>query len=295
VYTRYINPHATESQILTMGHAMVAFFGLCMALAGVIFYFIGVSMGWLYTFMGVILGSAVFPIALAVTWSKANKWACIGGSIVGFAAGIIAWLVTTATLNDNVINVVTSGGDYEMLAGNVASIGVGGIVATVASYIWPENYDFEGTRAINAPSARPQDPDVDFDDVKKEHAITHVETVVDDELDPVALQKAFKFAAISSIALFLLMIILIPLPLFFSSVIYGEAGFTTWVVIGIIWTFWSAFCVVLYPLYESRVAMLTIAKGIIKDVFSGGGGKFKGEQKASAGDNGEEKARAGEA
>ena len=56
--------------------------------------------------MGVILGSAVVPIALGVTWSKANKWGCIWGSIIGFFAGIIAWLVTTSTLNGGVINVV---------------------------------------------------------------------------------------------------------------------------------------------------------------------------------------------
>lgn len=106
VYKVYINPRATEQEILRMSHYMVAFFGLCMAIAGVIFYFIGVSMGWLYTFMGVVLGSAVVPIALCVTWSKANKWGCIGGSIAGFAAGIIAWLVTTSTLNGGAINVV---------------------------------------------------------------------------------------------------------------------------------------------------------------------------------------------
>lgn len=67
-----------------------------------------VSMGWLYTFMGVILGSAVVPIALCVTWSKANKWGCIGGSIVGFFAGLIAWLVTTSTLNGGKIDVIVS-------------------------------------------------------------------------------------------------------------------------------------------------------------------------------------------
>ena len=58
--------------------------------------------------MGVFLGSAVVPIALAITWKKANKWGCIGGAIAGFVAGIIAWLVTTATLNDNVIDVTVS-------------------------------------------------------------------------------------------------------------------------------------------------------------------------------------------
>lgn len=55
--------------------------------------------------MGVILGSAVVPIALCITWSKANKWGCICGAISGFWVGIIAWLVTTSTLNDKVINV----------------------------------------------------------------------------------------------------------------------------------------------------------------------------------------------
>src|ERR1700733_1397461 len=85
--------------------------------------------------MGVILGSAVVPIALCITWSRANKWGCIGGSIAGFFAGLIAWLVTTSALNGGVINVTTSGGDYEMLAGNLASIGVGGIVAVAASLI----------------------------------------------------------------------------------------------------------------------------------------------------------------
>jgi urea-proton symporter len=91
-----------------------------MALAGVIFYYIGVSMGWLYTFMGVILGGGVVPIALCITWSRANKWGCIGGAVAGFVAGILAWLVTTATLNGGVVNVDTSGVDYEMLAGNVS-------------------------------------------------------------------------------------------------------------------------------------------------------------------------------
>ena len=58
--------------------------------------------------MGVLLGSAVVPIALAITWNKANKWGCIGGAVAGLAAGIIAWLVTTATLNGSVISVTVS-------------------------------------------------------------------------------------------------------------------------------------------------------------------------------------------
>ncbi|KAJ7803149.1 urea transporter [Mycena olivaceomarginata] len=284
VYKRYINPEATEAQILRVSHLMVACYALVIGLAGLIFFYIGVSMGWLYTFMGVILGSGVAPIALCITWSKANKTGCIVGSLAGFAAGIIAWLVTTSTLNGGAINVTTSGGDFEMLAGNLASIGVGAIIATASSYMWPENYDFESTRAINKPTAAPKVDDEEHAKAdrpsmeKKEKAPSVADSFdaaeVDEELDPVALNKAFRFAAWSSLGLLLVLIILVPLPLFFASTVYGAGGLTAWVVIGIIWTFLSAFSVVLYPLWESRAAILLISRGIIKDIFARGSGKF---------------------
>ena len=48
VYKTYINPKATEEQILRVGHGAVAFYAVVCGLAGVIFFYIGVSMGWLY-------------------------------------------------------------------------------------------------------------------------------------------------------------------------------------------------------------------------------------------------------
>ncbi|VDC00538.1 unnamed protein product [Peniophora sp. CBMAI 1063] len=287
VYKRYINPHATEAQTLRMSHYMVAFYGLVMGLAGLIFFYIGVSMGWLYTFMGLFLGGGVVPIALCIVWSRANKWGCIIGAISGFFSGIIAWLVTTSTLNGGVINVTTTGGDYEMLAGNLASIGVGGIVAGVISLIWPENYDFASTRALNAPrgpkaaDSAPNPPSPTMDEKKRDSAeVTEVagddEPVVqpDPDLEPLGLKKAYRFALWSSVALTVVLLILIPFTLFGTSTIYGVGGLTAWVVIGIIWCFISSFCVVFYPLWESRVAIAEITRGIVKDVVSPGSGRY---------------------
>lgn len=107
------------------------------------------------------------------------------------------------------------------------------------------------------------------------------ETEPDNDLDPVGLKKAFRFAVWSSVIMVrraalrdtrisdriwqtLVFMILIPLPLFGASTVYSVAGFSAWVIIGILWTFCSAFAVVLYPLWESREALVMILKGMVK-------------------------------
>ncbi|KAG8820652.1 hypothetical protein FRC19_008712 [Serendipita sp. 401] len=292
VYKKYINPNATEAQVLRVSHYMVAAFAIFMGIAGTIFFYIGVSMGWLYTFMGVLLGSAVVPIALCITWSKASRMGCVVGAISGLIAGIIAWMVTTSQLNDK-INVVTSGGDYEMLAGNLAAIGVGGIVATAWSYIAPDDFNFDITRAINSPTHLKDIVEVEHSDKEKapsvdsktekdvSHTIAPVEHEViragitdEKDLDPVALNKAFKFAAWSSVVLTVILIILIPLPLFFASTVYDVGSLKAWVIVAIIWAFLASFTVVIYPLYESKDSLIMICKGIVKDLFKPGSGKY---------------------
>lgn len=72
-------------------------------------------------FMGVLCGSAVPAIAAAIMSKRANKWACVSGTIIGLACGLIGWLVCTATLNDGVLNLSTTLQDFPMLTGNVLS------------------------------------------------------------------------------------------------------------------------------------------------------------------------------
>jgi len=249
-----------------------------------VFFYIGVSLGWLYTFMGVLLGSAVVPIALCITWKKANKWGCVAGALSGLGLGIMAWLVATSTLNHGKIDVVTSGGDYEMLTGNLVAIAVGGIVSLAWSLYRPENFDFEVTRRINDHSEvlGTDSPSIHEDDEKKDSSEEGVNPVVVEavneklveDLDPVELKKAFRFAAISSVALVAISIFIFPLPLFFASTIFGVRGLSAWVTIGIIWVFCSIITVVFLPLIESREALGQIARGIVKDMFAPGTGKY---------------------
>jgi len=302
VYKRYINPNATEKQILWVSHSMIAAYALFMGVAGTIFYYIGISMGWLYLFMGTLLGSAVVPVALSITWKSTNTNGSIAGAVGGLMAGLIAWLVTTAKLYDNVINATTSGQNYPMLAGNVASIAVGGIICVVWTLISPnKTFEWSATRAINSPeshiSHHHASPMTNADDVIDEKAASDsgkndISELVQpvsvaqqqeeqlkgittaEDLDRAGLKKAFAFAVWSSVVLFVILIILVPLPLFGSSVVYGVKGFTAWTAIGIIWMFCAFFTVVVYPVYESRSALAMVSKGIIKDIFTKGSGKY---------------------
>lgn len=100
-----------------------------------------------------------------------------------------------------------------MLSGNLASIGVGGIIAVTTSLIWPDDFDFEATRAINTPShtAEDQGSEEYVDEKKRVASEVSTEPVVDPpeevaaeeerELDPGALNKAFRLAAWASVTL----------------------------------------------------------------------------------------------
>jgi len=295
IYVPYFNPQATEKQRMFASHISIIGYGIIMGFLGLIFYYIGISMGWLYEFMGTVLGSAVPGIALAIMSSRANKWGCLGGAVIGLGCGIIAWLVTAATLNGGQLTVDTTGQDYPMLAGNLASIGVGCIISVGATYLWPEDFDFESTRkmkmavTVTPPSVvKKQEDDIEetkegsVDEKEKDSPDSPIvgadvlaAELVDADLDPPSLEKAYKWAVWASVILFVLLIIVIPLPLFFSSHVYNKGDFTTWVVVAFIWAFIGSFIVVIYPVFESRQALAQISHGIIKDVFTGGKGKKK--------------------
>lgn len=276
--------------------------------------------------MGCIIGSAVAPVALAIMSTRANKWGCVGGAWGGLCAGLIAWLVTTATLNDGELSIATTGADYPMLAGNLASLGTGLIVSVVTTLIWPENCDFalvqEKIRSASGKSGpifvekgvSPESPSSSMDGsdptTKKEDGADSspkevgdatvreegAEIVLADTGESLHdLDKAFRFAAYFSVTLAVILLVLIPLPLFFTSYIFTKGGFTGWVTVGFIWVFFCksssqgrsqvqceqklnnelfllpllylAICaVVIYPIVESRKALGKIFAAMWADI-----------------------------
>ncbi|BGP14775.1 hypothetical protein JCM10213_004287 [Rhodosporidiobolus nylandii] len=279
VYATYINPNATEKQVLRADHCAIVGYAVFMGVLGIAFHHAGVAMGWLYQMMGIVCGSAVVPIASCIMWRKANKYACLAGALVGFAAAVTGWLASTYTLSGE-LNMTTTLQDYSMLTGNVLAIGVGGLFSVIGSLIWPENYSFEETRALHAyneateeTAAAPLPDGADAEKEKNDVLPATAAAPVDaaehamNELDsPAVITKTFKTARwIASIGFVVLMII-IPLPLVGSGYIATEVGFTTYVVISIIWVFYGAAAVVLYPIWEYRHSISEICGNIWADI-----------------------------
>ena len=65
-----------------------------MGLLSIILNEIGLTLGWVYLFMGVVIGSAVIPVSMVLTWKKASAKGAIAGALLGQICAIIAWLVS---------------------------------------------------------------------------------------------------------------------------------------------------------------------------------------------------------
>ena len=58
--------------------------------------------------MGVIIGSAVCPIAFCMVWSKCTSTGAISGALVGLVAAVCGWLGYTKA-NYGAVNLTTTG------------------------------------------------------------------------------------------------------------------------------------------------------------------------------------------
>lgn len=172
----------------------IVVYGVLSGVFAIILQEIGLNLGWVYLFMGIVIGSAVVPIALCVTWDKVSSIAAITAAVVGQICAVITWLVVCATENDGEINVDNLGQDYPMLAGNLVAICLSGIVCIVMSFIFPQNFDWVATMEI---------PMIEQDgsaDLAKEGADSRE-----------GLEKALKFTMIWGTVLSLVLILVWPL------------------------------------------------------------------------------------
>jgi Na+/proline symporter len=188
--------------------------------------------------MGVLIGSAVVPVAYCLCWKKCSARAAIIGAFSGQWAAIICWLSYTKAVEGS-ISVDTTGKDIPMLIGNLVAILFSALVTTTISLIWPDNYDYKSMREI---------PMVDDSE-------TGFHTSGPDS--PEAMEHAFKWILKWGGGLAFVIIILWPL-LALPAGVFSKGYFTFWVAISIIWGLVATVIATVLPLWESRTAIIRV-------------------------------------
>ncbi|PJB97127.1 MAG: urea active transporter, partial [Nitrosopumilales archaeon CG_4_9_14_0_8_um_filter_34_10] len=98
IYRTYKNPNASGKQLVKVSRITIVGFGLGMGGLAIILLGMGLSLGFVYLAMGIIIGAAVIPIALTILWKKTNKVAATLGAIIGLMIAMSTWIITAASL-----------------------------------------------------------------------------------------------------------------------------------------------------------------------------------------------------
>jgi hypothetical protein len=260
----YFKPDASGKSLIYMAHCCVIGFGIFMAGFSTGLFYIGISMGYLYLLMGVIVSSAVIPATFTLMWKRQNAIAATATPVLGLICSLIAWLVT-AKNGGGSLSILSTGANDPMLAGNVVALLSPLIFIPILTYgFGADNYDYESMRSIR----RGDDSDVaaeaniDLELVPGTFNLSEAE----EREEQSNLLHASKIAKAATVAMTLVLLVLWPMPLYGTGYIFSEPFFTGWVVVGIIWLFFSLFCVGLFPLWEGRHSMTHTFRAVFLDL-----------------------------
>jgi SSS family transporter len=233
IYRTYKKPSATGRELMNISRLSIVTFGLGMGILALILFEIGVSLQYVYLAMGILIGSAVAPVLLALIWSKTNRTAATIGAVLGLICGVGIWLLSADILFGN-ISLMSTGQNIPLLVGNLTSISIGAIVTIAGSLLKPERFNFSITR-------------------QKIHLVDErIRSMIKQDSDELYLQKIAKFGYRYAIIISLTLVVAWPLPLYFSGYIFSYPVYLTWVVVALVWTAVAAGVIIFKPLIEAR-------------------------------------------
>ncbi|KAK6198820.1 urea active transport protein [Scheffersomyces amazonensis] len=280
IYRSYINPNATGKKLIWVSHLTVIGYAYIMAGFAIGLYYAGISMGYLYELMGVIIGGAVLSSALTLLSKRQNHVAATWTPPIATALAIMSWLVCTKVQFGS-INVNNTFEDNAMLTGNVVALLSPLVIVPILTFAFkPQNFDWEILKSIQrvdeneeileAVGSKETDVEVGVHPVKSQISVIaseiaeHNYTQLEEEEQLLA--KSFKIAAIICVALTVCLLVLWPMPMYGTSYIFSKGFFTGWVVVLFIWIFFTVFMVIIYPVWEGRDGLFTTFRGIYWDL-----------------------------
>ena len=208
----------------------------------------GLNLGWVYLFMGIVIGSAVIPLWNMMTWDKASGKGAIISAWSGFVLALIGWFVG-AKIESGVVNVATLGSNPVMLSGNLIAILSSGFIHYVYSkFIDPQDYDFSTL-------------DANIHLVEQD-----LSGLRDDELDKNEIRRAKRWIIRRGYLLTFVLIIVWPI-LSIPAQIFTQSYFAFWVLVSIAWGFGAAITIFFLPLFESQDEIGKVCSGVLNYIM----------------------------
>ena len=156
IYREYWNPKATGADILRVSRIAILVYGIIQGALAALLQNLGISIGWMYNFMGIMLGSAVWPVAMLVLDNRVSATGAMAGAIGGNIGSVIAWIVVAATENEGAVcgGSKSKCGDNDkysdtlgtlkpQLAGCMTALLASALICSVVSACKPQNFDWK--------------------------------------------------------------------------------------------------------------------------------------------------------
>ena len=217
---------------------------------------VNLNLAWTYYFTGILISSAVVPIAMSVLWARATATGLTWGVVGGCLTGMVCWLSYASTFPGGLSKssfLKNTGKELPMLVGNLVSIGVGALLTILVTLITRremtpeiEEAEWEKTRNIDnplSPWVTKYKAELNFEDYENPHDRPPLEIVL-------YKFRAAKFTAyIAAIIFTLLFVLILPGSMLLVDVL-DLTGFQVWTTVNRGWAFLATGFILVVPLYQ---------------------------------------------
>jgi Na+/proline symporter len=252
IYRTYIKPTATGKELIKISHFSVIGFGIFMGILSVIFNYIGVTVGWLLKFIGIILSPEVGAVTLMLFWPKMTKQSLLIGAPLGTITGVLCWIGSSYAFGDHNINKNTLMIAKATFIGNIAAVFSAPLYIFIISMIKPDKEPFDltllGKKILLAD---------DYD--KEEKKATNLNK--DDEK---ILKRQLFYSLLFNFFILFLVYVMLACILYGINKDFSESSFTAFIIICLIWVVCAALYIILLPSYQGRYSLKFILQHLIK-------------------------------
>ncbi|WP_458745051.1 sodium:solute symporter family transporter [Candidatus Nitrosocosmicus sp. T] len=233
VYRTYFKPSASGRQLMRISKHSVLIFGFGIGVLSLSLFHIGLNLQYIYLSMGILIGSAVGPISLSLIWKKTNKISASISALCGLLLGVFVWLFSAFSIYGD-ISVASTSHDIPLLLGNLTSFTSGFVLVILGSLIKPDNFNFNITKQ------------------RIVIAEERIRSLIKEDNDESLLKNRTVFGYKYGIFFTLILVVIWPLPLFFSGYIFSYEFFLFWILLSIVWTICAACFLIVKPIIESK-------------------------------------------